>query len=181
MLLHDARRHARVGNSGELILLEDQDRSQWDQEQIEVGTAVLERALHMKQPGPYQIQAAIAALHDQATTPQETDWPQIAALYQALQQYTHSPVVVLNWAVAIAMAEGPMRGLSLLDELAEAGTLDHYHLFHAARADLLRRAGFRDDAHDAYTIALDLCQNAVEKRFLRRRLAELARWGKADG
>jgi len=173
MLLHDARRQARIGRSGELILLEDQDRSLWDQEQIEVGTAVLDRALQMGQPGPYQIQAAIAALHDQATTPQETDWPQIAALYQALQRYTNSPVVVLNWAVAIAMAEGPMRGLALLDELAEAGTLDHYHLFHAARADLLRRAGFKDEAHDAYTIALDLCQNAVEKRFLRRRLAEL--------
>ncbi|MCA9919523.1 MAG: hypothetical protein KC445_16300, partial [Anaerolineales bacterium] len=101
------------------------------------------------------------------------DWPQIAALYEALQQYTESPVVRLNWAVAVAMAEGPMRGMARLDELAEAGSLDHYHLFHAARADLLRRAGFFDDAHDAYTIALDLCQNAVEKRFLRRRLAEL--------
>jgi RNA polymerase sigma-70 factor (ECF subfamily) len=173
MLLHDARRDARVGRSGELILLEDQDRSQWDQEQIGVGTAVLDRALKIGRPGPYQIQAAIAALHDQAATPQETDWPQIAALYKVLQRYTASPVVVLNWAVAVAMAEGPMRGLALLDELAEAGSLDHYHLFHAARADLLRRAGFRDEAHDAYTIALDLCQNAVEKRFLRRRLAEL--------
>ncbi|MCB8926410.1 MAG: RNA polymerase sigma factor [Ardenticatenaceae bacterium] len=175
MLLHDARRAARIGHTGELILLEEQDRGLWDNEQIGVGTAVLERALSMKQPGPYQIQAAIAALHDQANTPPDTDWPQIAALYQALQQYTESPVVRLNWAVAVAMAEGPMRGLALLDELAEAGSLDHYHLFHAARADLLRRAGFRDDAHDAYTIALDLCQNAVEKRFLRRRLAELNR------
>ncbi|MBK8901832.1 MAG: RNA polymerase sigma factor [Anaerolineaceae bacterium] len=173
MLLHDARRPARIAHSGEMILLEDQDRCLWDQEQIAVGTAVLERALQMGQAGPYQIQAAIAALHDQAATPPDTDWPQIAALYQALQRYTTSPVVVLNWAVAVAMAEGPMRGLALLDELSEAGTLDHYHLFHAARADLLRRAGFHDDAHDAYTIALDLCQNAVEKRFLRRRLAEL--------
>ncbi|MCA9954593.1 MAG: RNA polymerase sigma factor [Anaerolineales bacterium] len=173
MLLHDARRPARLGETGELILLERQDRRLWNQEQIVVGTAVLHRALAKKQPGPYQIQAAIAALHDQATAPQETDWPQIAALYEALQRYTTSPVVVLNWAVAVAMAEGPMRGLALLDELAEAGTLDHYHFFHAARADLLRRAGFRDQAHDAYTIALDLCQNAVEKRFLRRRLAEL--------
>lgn len=175
MLLHDARRRARVGSTGELILLEEQDRSLWDKEQIELGTAVLDHALHMKQPGPYQIQAAIAALHVQAANPQDTDWPQIAALYEALLNYTRSPVVRLNWAVAIAMAEGPMRGLSLLDELAEAGSLDHYHLFHAARADLLRRAGFRDDAYDAYTIALDLCQNAVEKRFLRRRLAEMGR------
>ncbi len=173
MLLHDARHAARVGPSGELILLEEQDRGLWDRAQIVEGTAVLDRALKMGQPGPYQIQAAIAALHDQASAPQETDWPQIAALYQALQRYTSSPVVMLNWAVAVAMAEGPMRGLALLDELAEAGTLDHYHLFHAARGDLLRRAGFIDDAHDAYTIALDLCQNGVEKRFLRRRLAEL--------
>lgn len=175
MLLHDARRHARVGQTGELVLLEEQDRSLWDSGQIEVGTAVLDRALQMGQPGPYQIQAAIAALHDHAITPQETDWPQIAALYQALQQYTSSPVVRLNWAVAIAMAEGPMRGLSLLDELAETGDLNHYHLFYAARADLLRRAGFYDEAHDAYAVALDLCQNSVEKRFLRRRLAELGR------
>ncbi|MCP4421481.1 MAG: RNA polymerase sigma factor, partial [Chloroflexi bacterium] len=173
MLLHDARRDARVGRNGDLILLEEQDRSRWDHEQIEVGTAVLERALKMGQAGPYQIQAAIAALHDQATTPQATDWPQIAALYQALRRYTNSPVITLNWAVAIAMAEGPMRGLALLDELAEAGKLDQYHLFHTARADLLRRSGFYDDAHDAYTIALDLCQNSVEKRFLRRRLAEM--------
>lgn len=175
MLLHDARRHARIGSNGELVLLEEQARSRWDHEQIRVGTAVLEQALQLGQPGPYQIQAAIAALHDQAATPKETDWPQIAALYHALQRYTNSPVVVLNWAVAVAMSEGPMRGLALLDELAEAGTLDHYHLFHAARADLLRRAGFPDEAHDAYTIALDLCQNSVEKRFLRRRLAELTR------
>ncbi len=173
MLLHDARRPARLSPSGELILLEEQDRTLWNQTQIGVGTAVLHRALDKKQPGPYQIQAAIAALHDQAITPKETDWPQIAALYHALQQYTDSPVVRLNWAVAVAMAEGPMRGLTLLDELAEGGTLDHYHFFYAAHADLLRRAGFYDDAHDAYTIALDLCQNAVEKRFLRRRLAEL--------
>ena len=146
-------------------MLEEQDRSSWDHEQIEVGTAVLENALQLGRPGPYQIQAAIAALHDQAATPQETDWPQIAALYQALQRYTNSPVVTLNWAVAVAMADGPMAGLALLDELAEAGTLDHYHLFHAARADLLRRAGFHDEAHDAYTIALDLCQNAWKSGF----------------
>lgn len=173
MLLHDARRAARLSHSGELILLEEQDRHLWDQGQIKAGTALLDRALQLNQPGPYQIQAAIAALHDQAATPQQTDWPQIVALYQALQRYTSSPVVTLNWAVAVAMAEGPLRGLALLDDLAQAGTLDHYHLFHAARADLLRRAGFADDAHDAYSIALDLCQNSVEKRFLRRRLAEL--------
>ena len=174
MLLHDARRQARVGSSGELVLLEEQDRSNWDQEQIGVGTAVLENALQLGQPGPYQIQAAIAALHDQASTPQETDWPQITALYQALQQFTNSPVVRLNYAVAVAMTDGPMAGLALLDELTKAGSLEHYHLFHAARADLLRRAGFRDEAHDAYSVALDLCQNAVEKRFLRRRLAEIS-------
>jgi len=173
MLLHDARRAARLSGKGELILLEEQDRRLWDQEQIRVGVTILDRALQMKQPGTYQIQAAIAALHDQAATPHQTDWPQIVALYQSLHRYTDSAVVTLNWAVAVAMAEGPLRGLALLDELAETGTLDQYHFFHAARADFLRRAGFRAGAHDAYTIALDLCQNSVERRFLQRRLAEL--------
>jgi RNA polymerase sigma-70 factor, ECF subfamily len=165
MLLHDARRTARVSGSGELILLDEQDRRLWDQEQIREGTAVLDHALQMNQPGPYQIQAAIAALHDQAATPQQTDWPQIAALYQALERYVSSPIVTLNRAVAVAMADGPLRGLALLDELAQAGTLDHYYLFHAAWADLLRRAGFHADAQDAYTIALDLCQTVWRSGF----------------
>ena len=173
MMLHDSRRHARTSADGELMLLEEQDRSLWDREQIEMGTAVLEKALHMHQPGPYQIQAAIAALHAEAPTPAETDWPQIAALYGALMQHAPSPVVALNQAVAIAMVEGPMRGLGLIDDLGQSGDLDQYHLFHAARADLLRRAGFMSEAVDAYAVALELCQNSVEKRYLRRRLAEL--------
>lgn len=173
MLLHDSRRHARLGVDGELVLLADQDRSQWDAKQIEEGVAILEKALHMRHPGPYQIQAAIGALHTEAATPQETDWLQIAALYGELMKYAPSPVVELNRAVAIAMVEGPMRGLGLLDHIGESGQLDHYHLFHAARADLLRRAGFFEEAVDAYTMALDLCRNSVEKRYLRRRLAEL--------
>ncbi|KAA3665244.1 MAG: RNA polymerase subunit sigma-24, partial [Chloroflexi bacterium] len=173
MLLHDSRRHARTSVDGELVLLEEQERALWDRGQIEMGTAVLEKALHMHQPGPYQIQAAIAALHAEAPTPDKTDWPQIAALYGALMQHAPSPVVALNQAVAVAMVEGPIRGLGLLDQLGESGDLDHYHLFHAARADLLRRAGFMSEAVDAYTVALDLCQNSVEKSYLRRRLAEL--------
>ena len=173
MLLHDSRRHARTSADGELVLLEEQNRSLWDKGQIEAGTAVLEKALHMHQPGPYQIQAAIAALHAAAATSAETDWPQIAALYGALMQHAPSPVVALNQAVAVAMVEGPLPGLGLLDQLGESGDLDHYHLFHAARADLLRRAGFMSEAVDAYTVALDLCQNSVEKRYLQRRLAEL--------
>ncbi|MCA9930760.1 MAG: RNA polymerase sigma factor [Anaerolineales bacterium] len=173
MLLHDARRLARTGDDGELVLLEAQNRSQWNKAQIEAGTAVLEKALHMRKPGPYQIQAAIAALHAEAAAPSDTDWPQIVALYGELMKHAPSPVVALNRAAAVAMVEGPMRGLGLLDDLGKSGALDHYHLFHAARADLLRRAGFFAEAADAYTVALDLCQNSVEKRYLRRRLSEL--------
>ncbi|MCA9924302.1 MAG: hypothetical protein KC421_18120, partial [Anaerolineales bacterium] len=173
MLLHDARRLARTGDDGELVLLEAQNRSQWNKAQIEAGTAVLEKALHMRKPGPYQIQAAIAALHAEAAVSSDTDWPQIVALYGELMKHAPSPVVALNRAAAVAMVEGPMRGLGLLDDLGKSGALDHYHLFHAARADLLRRAGFFAEAADAYTVALDLCQNSVEKRYLRRRLSEL--------
>jgi RNA polymerase sigma-70 factor, ECF subfamily len=173
MMLHDSRRAARTTADGELILLEDQDRALWTRAQIEEGVGVLERALHMHQPGSFQIQAAIAALHAEAETPQDTDWLEIVGLYGELLKLVPSPVIALNRAVAIAMVEGPVRGLGLIDQLGSTGELDHYHLFHAARADLLRRAGFAEEAVDAYTIALDLCQNSVEKRFLRRRLAEL--------
>ncbi|MCP5101144.1 MAG: RNA polymerase sigma factor [Chloroflexi bacterium] len=173
MMLHDSRQAARTTANGELVLLEDQDRSLWTRPQIGEGIAILEKALHMRQPGSYQIQAAIAALHAESETPQDTDWQEIAGLYAELMKYSPSPVVALNRSVAIAMIEGPIRGLGLVDALGAIGELDHYHLFHAARADLLRRAGFVDEAVDAYTIALDLCQNSVEKRFLRRRLAEL--------
>lgn len=173
MLLHHARRRARVAATGELVLLEEQDRSLWDTAEIVEGTAVLEKALHMRRPGPYQVQAAIAALHTQATTPQETDWIQIAALYGELAKMTPSPIVELNRAVAVAMADGPIRGLALLENLSSQGSLENYYLFHAARADLLRRAGWLSEAHDAYKKALSLTQNRIEQTFLQRRLAEL--------
>lgn len=175
MLLHDSRREARLSEAGELVLLEDQDRSKWNQAQIEEGTAVLEKALKMHQPGPYQIQAAISALHAEAKTALETDWPQIAALYAELEKYLVSPIVSLNKAVAEAMVNGPVYGLTLMEKLGQNKTMMEYYLFHAARADLLRRAGFTEEAVDAYTLALEQCQNKVEKRFLRRRLAELMR------
>ena len=135
MLLHDARRAARVTPGGELVLLEDQERALWDQEEIAEGVAKLEQALSMKVPGPYQVQAAISALHAQAERPEETDWAQIATLYRMLYEMMPSPVVELNRAVAVAMAEGIQHGLSLLDRLGETGELKEYYLFHAARAD----------------------------------------------
>ncbi len=173
MLLHDARRDARTSPRGDLVLLEDQDRTLWDQGQIAEGLAVVEKALSMRRPGPYQIQASIAALHAEARTPAETDWPQIALLYHELYRRQPTPVVGLNRAAAVAMAEGPVRGLALLDELGKSGALDDYYLFHAARADLLRRAGWFEEAADAYAVALELAHNQVEKAFLRRRLEEM--------
>ena len=174
LLLHDSRREARVGPAGELVLLEDQDRSRWDRGKIREGSDMLERALRMKRPGPYQVQAAISALHAQAVRAEDTDWPQIAALYTELMKMTPSPVIELNRAVAIAMADGPMRGLKLLDQPILKKELDDYYLFHAARADLLRRLGRMPDARDAYTLALTLCQNERERSFLHRRLAEVS-------
>ncbi|HSO30145.1 MAG TPA: RNA polymerase sigma factor [Candidatus Sulfomarinibacteraceae bacterium] len=174
MLLHDARRDARVGEDGDLVLLDDQDRSRWDRKRIEEGVALLERALRMSAPGPYQLQAAIAALHDRAATPDETDWPQIAALYGELEWRSPSPVVALNHAVAIAMIHGPAAGLARVDDLAASGALDDYPYLHAARADLLRRLGRFDDARAAYERALRLTANAAERRFLRRRLADVS-------
>ena len=173
MLLHDSRRQARTSPSGELILLEEQDRALWDEAQIAEGTAVLEQALHMRQPGPYQIQAAISALHAEAKTAQDTDWAQIAALYNELEKYDASPIIKLNKGVALAMQKGALYGLSYLDTLGEQDALNDYYLFHAARADLLRRAGFTEDAIDAYAIALEQCQNQVEKNFLKKRIAAL--------
>ena len=173
MLLHDARRDARVGPDGELVLLDDQDRGRWDVRAIGEGAALVERALRMRDPGPYQLQAAIAALHDQATTPDATDWPQIAGLYAALEDQSPSPVVALNHAVAVAMAEGPQIGLDRIEAIATDGALDEYAYLHAARADLLRRLGRYADARVAYGRALGLTANAPERRFLRRRLAEV--------
>jgi RNA polymerase sigma-70 factor, ECF subfamily len=173
MLLHDSRRDARVGAAGALVTLEEQDRSLWDRAQIEEGLALVESALRMGQVGPYQLQAAIAALHAEAHTAAETDWAQIAALYGELARIQPSPVVQLNGAVAIGMAEGPQRGLALIDELGTSGELDRYHLFHAARAEMLRRLGAFEAAADAYRRALALMANSVERAYLERRLAAL--------
>src|SRR2546423_861156 len=174
MLLHDSRREARVGPEGEMVLLEDQDRSRWDRGKIREGVSIMERLLLMKRPGPYQIQAAISALHAQAERAEDTDWPQIAALYHELMKMIPSPVIELNRAVALAMADGPLKGPKLLDQPVLKQELSDYYLFHAARADLLRRVGRLGDAGDAYTLALNLCQNERERAFLRRRLVEVS-------
>jgi RNA polymerase sigma-70 factor (ECF subfamily) len=174
MLLQDARREARVGVSGDLILLEDQDRSRWDHTRIDEGGRLVERALRMQRTGPYQLQAAIAAVHDEAADPAGTDWPQVVALFAILAQLAPSPVVELNLAVAIAFVDGPAVGLVRIDELVAAGLLDDYPYLHAARADLLRRLGRRTEAAAAYRRAVDLVGNAVERRFLEGRLREVA-------
>jgi len=174
MLLHDARREARVSDEGEIVLLDDQDRSRWDRERIREGAALVERALRMRAPGPYQLQAAIAALHDRAATPDATDWPQIAALYGELERRSPSPVVALNHAVAVAMAEGIEAGLARIEQIAASRVLEDYPYLHAARADLLRRLARFEDARAAYERALGLTANAAERRYLRRRLAEVA-------
>jgi len=174
LLLHDSRRKARAGSGGEMVLLEEQDRSLWNQDEIQEGLAILEQALRMRRPGPYQIQAAISALHAQAKRPEDTDWAQIAALYGGLMRITPSPVIELNRIVAVAMADGPLRGLALLERPALRHALRDYHLFHATRADLLRRAGRLDQASQAYSQALLLCHNERERAFLQRRLAEVS-------
>jgi RNA polymerase sigma-70 factor (ECF subfamily) len=173
MLLHDARREARVDAEGSLVLLEEQDRSRWDRGQIEEGLALVDRALRaVRPPGPYALQAAIAALHAQAATPEATDWPQIAAIYGVLSRLYPSPVVELNRAVSVAMVDGPEAGLRLVDALAARGELKDYRLLHAARADLLRRLDRRAEAAEAYRAAFRLASSRPERRFLARRLAE---------
>jgi RNA polymerase sigma-70 factor, ECF subfamily len=174
MLLQDARREARVAPSGDLILLEHQDRSRWDHDRIDEGGRLVERALRMQRTGPYQLQAAIAAVHDEAADPAGTDWPQVVALYGILAQLAPSPVVELNLAVAIAFVEGPAVGLGRIDALVAAGLLEDYPYLHAARADLLRRLDRRPEAAAAYRRAADLVGNAVERRFLEQRLREVA-------
>ncbi len=173
MLLHNSRRTARVSPSGEPVLMEDQDRSLWDREQIQEGAVIVRGALKLGRPGPYQLQAAIADLHSEAATPDETDWPQIASLYETLGSLVASPVVELNRAVAVAMARGPERGLELIDRAEVSGALQNYRWLHSSRADLLRRLRRFDEAADAYRRALELCENASERRFLARRLAEV--------
>jgi RNA polymerase sigma-70 factor (ECF subfamily) len=173
VLLQHARRAARVDGAGDLVTLEDQDRARWDRVEIDEGVAVLDAALRLRRPGPYQVQAAIAACHDAATSAATTDWPQIAALYGQLAAHVPSPVVELNRAVAVAMADGPAAGLALVDALDQRGELPGYHLLPAARADLLRRLDRRSEAADAYRAALALDPPEVDARYLRRRLAEV--------
>jgi RNA polymerase sigma-70 factor (ECF subfamily) len=175
MLLHDARRDARAGPGGELIVLEEQDRSKWRREQIDEGSGLVERALRMRRTGPYQVQAAIAALHCQAAEAGSTDWAQIAALYGELLRLQPTPVVALNRAVAVAMAQRPADGLLLLDDAGLAAELDRDHHYHAARAHLLRRAGSKVEAAAAYRRALALATNEIERTYLERRLAEVER------
>ena len=170
MLLHDSRREARIGPAGELILLADQDRSLWSRERIDEGKRMLERAARLGRAGTYQLQAAIASLHADNERPEETDWPSIAALYWELERLAPSPIVELNRAVAVAMAEGFEQGLDLIEQIEG---LDDYHLLHAARADLLRRLGRRDEAAGAYRRALTLAPNPVERAFLEQRLEEV--------
>ena len=173
MLLHDSRRAARTAPDGALVPLEEQDRGAWDGAEIAEGIALVERALRLRRPGPYQLQAAIAALHAEAGTPRETDWPQIAALYGVLSQLAPSPVVELNRAIALAMADSPRAGLDRLDRPELAAALAGYHLYHAARADLLRRAGSPQAALAAYRQALALAASQPERAYLARRLAAL--------
>jgi RNA polymerase sigma-70 factor, ECF subfamily len=174
MLLHESRRAARSTSAGELILLEDQNRAMWSREQIAEGESLVARAMSSGRIGPYAIQAAIASVHAAAATPAETNWGQIVALYDLLLQTVPSPIVELNRAVAVAMRDGPESGLLLIDALLARGDLANYHLAHAARADLCRRLGRIIDARTAYEQALVFARQEPERRFLERRLAELA-------
>jgi RNA polymerase sigma-70 factor, ECF subfamily len=172
MLLHDSRRDARSDDNGNLIVLEEQDRSRWNRGQIAEALPLVEQALR-RGPGPFAVEAAIAALHCEAARAEDTDWPQIVRLYDVLERLQPSPIVSLNRAVAVAMVEGPRPALALIDDLAATGELDSYHLLHATRADLLRRLGLSADAAASYERALALVSNQSERRFLERRLREM--------
>jgi RNA polymerase sigma-70 factor (ECF subfamily) len=174
MLLHDSRRAARTSPTGELILLDDQDRSLWNRDQVAEGASLVQRALSSRRIGPYTLQAAIAAVHAEAPNAAATDWARIVGLYDVLVQADPSPVVELNRAVAVAMRDGPCAGLELIDAVLARGDLGHYHLAHAARADLCRRLGRTAEARASYERALGLTKQEPERRFLERRLAELS-------
>ncbi len=174
MLLHESRRPARTSANGDLVLLEQQDRSLWNQTQITEGIAFVERALSSKRIGPYTLQASIAAVHAEAPSAEQTDWAQIVALYDVLLRVEPSPIIQLNRAVAIAMRDGPAKGLELVDVLLAHGELAQYHLAHAARADLCRRLGKKAEARSSYEQALALAKQEPERRFLEKRLSELA-------
>ena len=173
MVFHHARRAARTDAAGDLVLLEDQDRTRWDTASIREATALLDTAIRQRRPGPYQVQAAIAACHANSPSPAQTDWAEIAALYGRLAEMTPSPVVELNRAAALAMADGPETGLALLDRLDTAGLLAGYHLLPAARADLLRRLGRYREAAASYRQAIALVGSDPERRYLQRRLTEV--------
>jgi RNA polymerase sigma-70 factor (ECF subfamily) len=174
MLLQDSRREARVNDEGGLVTLEEQDRSRWDALEIEEGVQLVQTALRLRRVGNYQLQAAIAAVHAEAETADETDWRQIVALYEELMRITSSPIVALNHAVAVAMAEGFQRGLSLIEAVGANSALNNYYLFHAARADLLRRLNRLDEATTAYETALSLTTNRVEQNYIRGRLRSMS-------
>lgn len=174
MLLHEARRAARVDPAGDLVLLEDQNRALWDRKQIAEAQGLIERALASKRVGPFVLQAAIAAVHSEAPSVGETDWAQIAALYDVLYRVDPSPVVALNRAVAIGMRDGPEAGLATIEAVLGQGGLDDYHLAHAARAELQRRLGLREAARASYRRALELTRQPAERRFLQARLRQLA-------
>jgi RNA polymerase sigma-70 factor (ECF subfamily) len=173
MLLHESRRPARTSPDGDLILLENQDRSLWRHDQIAEGVALVGRALSSQRVGAYTIQAAIAAVHAQAPTAAATDWAQIVALYEMLLQIEPSPVIELNRAAAVAMRDGPLAGLTLIDAILARGDLADYHLIHSSRAELCRRLGRTAEARASYERALNLTQQEPERRFLQRRLGEL--------
>jgi RNA polymerase sigma-70 factor, ECF subfamily len=172
MMLHDARRAARLDANGDIVVLEEQDRSSWNQQQIAEALPMVEQALR-RAPGPYALQAAIAAVHCQAPRAEDTDWPQIAALYEMLWRAQPSPIVALNRAVAVAMAQGPQAGLAMIDSLSDSDDLENYHLLHAARADLLRRMGLHAEAAKNYERALELVTNDSERRYLEKRLRQV--------
>jgi RNA polymerase sigma-70 factor (ECF subfamily) len=175
MLLHEARRAARISATGELILLDDQDRSCWDGARIAEGAALVEQAIRSRRFGPYTLQAAIAAVHAEAPAAAATDWVQIVGLYDVLLRSDPSPIVELNRAAAVAMRDGPAAGLALIDALLARGELADYHLAHSARADLCRRLGRLAEARASYERALGLARQAPERRFLERRLREVSR------
>jgi RNA polymerase sigma-70 factor (ECF subfamily) len=172
MLLHDSRREARLDAQGDLVVLEEQDRSRWNKRQIDEALPLVDQAV-TRTPGPYAIEAAIAAEHCKAARPEDTNWRKIVSLYDLLQELLPSPIVALNRAVAIGMTDGPQSAVTLIDELAASGELEGYHLLHAARADMLRRLGSNREAAESYELALGLVSNDSERRFLERRLREV--------
>jgi RNA polymerase sigma-70 factor, ECF subfamily len=175
MLLQESRRAARTSATGDLILLEDQDRSRWNRGQITEGLALVERALSSRRFGPYALQAAIAAVHAEAPDAAATDWAQIVARYDLLMRVEPSPIIELNRSVAVAMRDGPLAGLHLIDAILAQGGLEDYHLAHSARADLCRRLGRTEEARTSYERALALTRQQPERRFLEQRLADLRR------